>query len=150
MPRPTKYHKKLADEITIRLTNGETLRKICKDEHIPSRQTVINWLNQHEEFFDQYLVSRQLQAEHFADEILEIADSCTSQTEQATKIQIEARKWHASRTLTNIKPLRGSTDERCNLILELITKGVISADRDKLLLEPLDKYAKLAVIPRLE
>lgn len=41
---------------------------------MPDKSTVFRWLAAHEAFRDQYARARELQAEHMAEEILEIAD----------------------------------------------------------------------------
>ena len=37
MARPTKYTTKMGDEICKRLAEGESLNRICKDEHIADK-----------------------------------------------------------------------------------------------------------------
>ena len=43
--RPTKYTDALADEICRRIAEGEMLMQIVRDEHMPERKTVYNWMN---------------------------------------------------------------------------------------------------------
>ena len=73
MGRPARYKKGLVNEICERIANGETLRAICREEEMPSRETIRLWLKKHEEFLGQYAQAREQQQESFADEILEIA-----------------------------------------------------------------------------
>lgn len=97
--RPTDYTEELADLICERIALGESLRSICEDEDIPAMSTVFKWLNEHTQFSEQYARAREEQAEAFADEIVTIADdaapdgACISKA----KLQIEARKWTASK-----------------------------------------------------
>ena len=42
--RPTIFSIKLGDKICQRLSEGETLREICKDKKMPSQSTVYYWL----------------------------------------------------------------------------------------------------------
>jgi hypothetical protein len=42
--RPPKYTPELAEEICQRLSNGEPLRQICRDEHMPAWQTIYDWM----------------------------------------------------------------------------------------------------------
>ena len=49
--RPSKYTKAVADEICLRLAKGETLRSICRDEHMPHEATVRQWAVQDYEGF---------------------------------------------------------------------------------------------------
>jgi hypothetical protein len=44
MSAPTKYTRRIADEICQRLASGETLVAICRDDAIPTRWTVQQWV----------------------------------------------------------------------------------------------------------
>lgn len=72
--RPSSYSQSLADEICNRLAGGESLRSICRDDHMPAQQTVYVWLNRDKAFQDQYARAREEQADTHADEIIAIAD----------------------------------------------------------------------------
>ncbi len=52
--RPTKYTDALADEICRRIAEGEMLMQIVRDEHMPERKTVYNWMNEHDGFLHNY------------------------------------------------------------------------------------------------
>jgi len=43
--RPSKYTPELADEICQRLSNGEPLRQICRDDHMPAWQKIYEWMH---------------------------------------------------------------------------------------------------------
>jgi len=75
MGRPSSYSEELADEICLRLSYGEGLVKICKDEHIPARSTVILWLLKNKTFSDKYAQAREAQADFLLEELLDIADA---------------------------------------------------------------------------
>lgn len=114
--RPSLYSDDLAALICTRLAAGESLRNICKDNGFPDRMTVIRWLamTEREEFQRQYAQAREAQADHYADEIVSLADTCrigikTKTNEKGevettegdmverTRLQIDARKWYASK-----------------------------------------------------
>ena len=42
--RPSKYTPELAAEICERLANGEPLRQICRDDHMPAWQKIYEWM----------------------------------------------------------------------------------------------------------
>lgn len=42
--RPSKYTPELAREIVERLSEGEPLRQICRDEHMPSWRVIYDWM----------------------------------------------------------------------------------------------------------
>lgn len=112
--QPTKYNPELTERICERLSDGQSLREICKSEGMPSRATVLRWLRVHDEFRDQYAQAREVQADTIVDEILEIADDArndwmerqgddgagvqvNSEHIQRARLRIDARKWVAAK-----------------------------------------------------
>ena len=56
--RPSLYTADLAEEILLRLSNGEPLAVICRDEHMPCDDTVRDWGKRNEEFSRAYARAR--------------------------------------------------------------------------------------------
>lgn len=76
--RPSLFSDALAGEICGRIAAGESLNRICKDQHMPDQVTIYRWLASNEQFRKMYAQSREDQAETLADEIVSIADEeCT-------------------------------------------------------------------------
>lgn len=116
MARPAIYSIELADTVCERIANGESLRRICKDEGMPSMTTVLKWLGSNEQFALQYAHARELQAEGFFDEIADIADNASNdwmetcdpdnpgyrlngEHIQRSKLRVDARKWMLAKML---------------------------------------------------
>ena len=111
-----KFSQEIFDEICVRIAEGESLRKICKDEKMPSLVSVWKWLNNSEELVKQYTRAREEQAETFVDEILDIADENKDDTSidengkliinqeviARSRLRVDSRKWIASK----LKPKR--------------------------------------------
>lgn len=97
--RPTDYTKDMADEICEKISGGLSLRAICAEAGMPARGTVYRWLIENDDFQDQYTRARDKQADYFAEEIIEIADSAEAESAAVAKakLQIDARKWAASK-----------------------------------------------------
>lgn len=75
----TSYTPELADEILLRLSDGETLPSICRDDHIPARTSVIQWvIDDRDGFADRYHRARELQRDSWADDIVTISDDGTN------------------------------------------------------------------------
>lgn len=72
--RPSTYSTEIVAEILTRLSEGESLRTIVKDQHMPAQSTVYEWLLAKPEFSEQYARAREEQADTLADEIIAIAD----------------------------------------------------------------------------
>lgn len=122
MGRPSKFAQALAEKICERLSDGESLRTICKSDGMPSKTTVMRWLADEElsAFRDQYARAREAQADRYAEEVIEIADedcafvkrgsisgdeSDAAEVEVAfdsaavarNRLRVDARKWYASK-----------------------------------------------------
>lgn len=97
--RPTTYSKQTADKICELIAQGMGLRAICDKSGMPTTSTVCLWLSKHPEFSEQYARAREEQADGFADEIIDIADSVAPETGEVAKakLQIDARKWKAAK-----------------------------------------------------
>ena len=106
--RPSKYSDELAKLICLRISNGEALTQIVKDDAMPSHATIYTWLLERPTFLDKYTRAREEQADTNADEIIAIADEMppeyTDDKGRTTldptfinwqKQRIEARKWTA-------------------------------------------------------
>ncbi len=110
--RPSDYTSELAAEVCSRLMRPESLRRICNDPKMPSRSTVHRWLLDYPEFRDQYAMARDIQADQYADMILEaafdtqgdvIADEYGNTKPNhefinRSRLKMDALKWHASKT----------------------------------------------------
>lgn len=110
--RPTDYTPEKAAMICYLLASPMTLTKICQRDDMPHQSTVFRWLAKHEEFREQYAQAREIQSHIYADEIVDIADDSSGDVlcdeygnqkqnhefVQRSKLRIDARKWHASKT----------------------------------------------------
>lgn len=111
MPKAKPYDAKIGDEVCERLVNGESLRKITRDDHIPAASTIFKWLLENADFAEQYAYAREAQADTLADEIIDIADNTANDTiiaeagvEQPntewitrSRLRVESRKWVAAK-----------------------------------------------------
>ena len=105
--------KAVRDTICERIAQGESLRSICESEGMPAARTVHRWLLDDADFCQQYARAREDQADHYADEIVSIADespglitredgdevevSVDSAAVARQRLRIDARKWVASK-----------------------------------------------------
>ena len=113
--RPVEYTEAIADEVCLRLTEGEPLVRICKSSHLPDVSTIYRWLIRFPLFCEMYTRAREEQADTNADEIIAIADEDPKFTEYKDKdgnvvdvkidtayvayqkLRIESRKWTAAK-----------------------------------------------------
>jgi len=107
--RPSCFSAELAAAICERLASGESLVSVTNDPEMPSETTVIRWLSddRYSEFRAMYVRARAQQAEHWADELIDLADSARGQPGrpadqaevQALRLAVDTRKWVLSKLL---------------------------------------------------
>jgi hypothetical protein len=80
--RPSKYTPELAREIVERLSEGEPLRQICRDEHMPSWRVIYDWMYRDDVagaagvgLSAAIARAREIGYDKIAEECLEIADT---------------------------------------------------------------------------
>lgn len=95
--RPATFDRAVADQILERLSEGESLRSICRDEGMPSEGTVRLWATvDREGFHSQYTRAREHQMDSLAEDILEISDDKDADA-QRSRLQVDTRKWLMSK-----------------------------------------------------
>lgn len=118
MGRPSKYTPELAAEICERLSDGEPLRQICREEYMPSWTSIYSWAAQDKELSDRIAQARKQGYDAIAEDCLNIADTALMGEEETSsangltitrkdmlghrKLQIETRlkllsKWDPSK-----------------------------------------------------
>jgi hypothetical protein len=115
--RPSDFSQEIADHICEELSEGRSLRQICReDAGTPSKTTVFRWLAdpRYTAFRDQYGRARDAQADALVEECLEIADdgsndwmernqgenvgyTVNGEHVQRSKLRCDQRKWWAAR-----------------------------------------------------
>ncbi len=93
--RPTDYTDKLAAEFCSRIALGNSLRRVTKQDDMPSHQTVYNWFAKHPDFVEQYARAKEDSADSRADQVEEIAEKVLNgdYDPQAARVAIDAFKW---------------------------------------------------------
>jgi len=74
MGRPSKYSTALANRICEEIASGKSLLKICEYSWCPSYRAIMSWLTVHKEFQQNYERAVGERTEHYAHEIIDIAD----------------------------------------------------------------------------
>lgn len=72
--RPSSYTKAIGDEVARRLAEGESLRSICRDDHLPAMSTILLWVvdQKHQDFSDQYRAAREAAGYAHADKVADL------------------------------------------------------------------------------
>ena len=108
------YTPELAEQILERVSHGQGIKTICRDEGMPSYGAVQKWIaTDHDGFGSRYAGARVRGIEALADELLEIADDGVNDTyvgedgERRTdhdviarsRLRVDTRKWLLSKLL---------------------------------------------------
>lgn len=97
MARPTDYSIELGAEICERLALGESLKRICEADNMPSQSTVYLWIIKNKEFSEMYTRAREDQVDTHVDGMTDLTDSATPENVNVVRLQVETRKWIASK-----------------------------------------------------
>ena len=96
------YSPELAEKILDRISEGESLRRICADDGMPDRRTVLRWLEADKELATKCARARELQADSIFDELREIAEDGNPEDVQRAKLRVSTLQWMAAK----LKPKR--------------------------------------------
>lgn len=97
--RPSVFSPAIEDEICARIIEGESLRSICRDDHMPGQSTVFEWLESgaYADFRSRYAQARARAAEAFEDEIIDVARAATAEDAAAKRLHVDTLKWVMSK-----------------------------------------------------
>lgn len=81
------------------MAQGETLLAMCKENAMPAASTIKLWaINDNPTgFSDRYARAREFQADAIAEQALDLADTSDPADAAKTRIQVDTRKWLASK-----------------------------------------------------
>lgn len=137
-PRCT-FTQKIADEICERLSNGENLRAICRDSHMPAWRTIYDWMGEFPDFNAAIARAREVGADAIAESIIEILDEPPERTatEHGDKVDAGYVAWQKNRAEQRLKLLakwqpkkygeRVNLDHSGEIALEKLTDAQIDA-----------------------
>jgi hypothetical protein len=95
---PIRYDTALASEICDRISCGQVLEEILRDQRMPGRTTVLRWLDQEPEFAAGYARARGNQAEAVAERgFAEAWANLEPQHVNRARLRWDASKWLAGR-----------------------------------------------------
>lgn len=124
MGRLTSFTDEAAKEICDRLSTGEPLAWICKDEHMPAVRTVSGWKEAHPDFKADFARAREEGFDAIAADCLSIADDGSN--DYMTIVKGDESYNVEDREVTNRSKLRVETR------LKLLAKWYPSKYGDKL------------------
>lgn len=105
--RPSKFTKKIADQICERLSRGEPLAQICRDEAMPAVRTVSDWKAANEVFAADFARAREEGFDFLAADTLNIIDTKPERTltAEGDKVDTGHVAWLKNRAEQRLKLL---------------------------------------------
>lgn len=112
MKADVRYSREVGTRICELIADNYRLTQIAAMEDMPSRQSIWNWLAEHEDFRLMYEKARDELYSHMADELLEIADDAKNdwvereygkefdkEHAMRSRLRVDTRKWLMSKIL---------------------------------------------------
>jgi hypothetical protein len=124
----TEQRKRILEE----LSDGKSLRTICRAQAMPAISTVMEWCAKEPEWAEQYARARACGDDAMAEDIQEISDNAELDP-QDRKVRIDARKW----LLAKRQPKKYG---------DATTLKHADADGDKIPLDDTSKFTRLAAM----
>lgn len=97
--KPVTFSEELFNSICDRLSEGQSLRKICEDNEMPSKSNVLKWIRDSKELQDQYARAKEESSDAFAEEMMDIIKDTKEDSNaiQKARLQIDTMKWLMSK-----------------------------------------------------
>ena len=140
----TNYTRYLADIVCDRMTEGESLRAICRDVGMPSEGAVRGWaVRDVDGFGDRYRAARLLLMDFWADQIVDIADDGELDPRDR-QIRTGVRQWimsKVSRSYGERLVHSGDPESPVRIVHQQLALTDLNEDQ----LEALDRFTSLIV-----
>lgn len=95
MGRRSTYTEATGNAICERLTLGESLREICRDDGMPSEAAVRSWVVTHQEFGARYVRARDMGLDHLAERLIDQLEE--SGDVQRDRLRFDQVRWYLSK-----------------------------------------------------
>jgi hypothetical protein len=146
--RPPCYTFELSETVLRRVSLGESLRHIGNDPDMPSEPTIRSWcVDDLDGFFQRYARARRLQADAWADRIIEISEEDTEPNDR--RVRIDALKWTVSKMFPDRYgdklQVGGDPDNPIRVLHQVVKLDTLS----NVELEALELFARARVAARV-
>lgn len=124
--RPSKMTEEIQKIILSRLSEGDSLSKICKSEDMPAYTNVYQFIANNEDFRHKYKEHKAIGIEKRFDELNDFAAEALDDPRKAAayKLVVDTRKWVLSRQEPKKYGDRIEIDQRTDLTIKNETKAM--------------------------
>jgi len=98
--RRRAYHRwnpRVAAEVLSRIEDGRGLDEVCAEPDMPSYSTVMRWIKARPDYFEAYMLAREVQADRLFDLAWRIALEATEATTKTARLKIQTLKWRCAK-----------------------------------------------------
>jgi len=98
--RPRQWDRDVVmTEFNRRTADGESMREICSDQHMPSTTAICEWLQTHEGYAERHAHAMELRGQRFAEQIITVCQETMAGQHDinAARLFVDSLKWTASR-----------------------------------------------------
>jgi hypothetical protein len=95
--RPSEYTAERGAKICHELAKGRSLLSILRDDGMPERITLVNWLAANANFYAEYAHARDVGWDVFAEKIVERATDVPPELSQSRTLEVNTGKWLLSK-----------------------------------------------------
>lgn len=103
--KPATSQKEIKDQICALISEGVSLREICRKEWAPSWRAVYDWINADADFASRFARAREIGADAIAIEAMEIMDAEPERDMATGKYDPASVAWQKSRAELRLKLL---------------------------------------------
>jgi hypothetical protein len=128
--RPSKFTQEIADYICDQIVNGRDLCDICENDDVPSRATVYRWTCEYPSFATQYTRAREACADFEMDKLKRIADQCTEENVNSTRVKLNHYQWRIMKMAPRIYGNNAAIEVTGNVNVKPQTIDVRRLDAD--------------------
>jgi hypothetical protein len=98
--RPRQYDRDVVmAEFNQRTADGESMREICADAHMPSTTAICEWLQEHTGYAERHARAMEFRGQRFAEQIISVCRETMQGKHDvhAARLYVDSLKWTASR-----------------------------------------------------
>jgi len=135
--RPTLYTQELGDEICERIADGQSLRTIGKQEHMPNYTIISSWVakgsrgdERYKGFYEQYARAKEDQAESGYEDIIAIEKQLLAGeiSPHVARVWFDSVKWRLGKLKAKKYGDKLDLDIKGDLIVERVDYAVRKAE----------------------